>query len=208
LVGWVLDHRLFPGTTSGSLLTLRVWDGWCDPVSVFFIIPILGLDGLWVGNGGSLIDKPVLWFSGLLINNLKWCIFIPVFWLGSFWVWNSGLVNPILWLGVLLIFNLLWRVERWSEVLKKAALLDLFAVLLDDEGVVWVDNQGVELSRLDNSSSRWSGKVLLLVFTSLWVLVVDNEVDLVGVTALVGSEHDNVWRAVGELFLVESLVIS
>jgi hypothetical protein len=50
--------------------------------------------------------------------------------------------------------------------------------------------------------------VLLLIFASLGVFVVDNEVDLVGGTTLVGAEHDDIGRGVGELLLVEGLVIT
>ena len=50
--------------------------------------------------------------------------------------------------------------------------------------------------------------MLLLVLASLWVLVVDDEVDLVGGTALVGTEHDNVGGDVGELILVKSFVVT
>lgn len=74
--------------------------------------------------------------------------------------------------------------------------------------VIGVDNQSVELSGLDNSSGRGSGKMLLLVFSGLRVLVVDNEVDLVGGTALVGTEHDDVGGGVGKLILVESFVVA
>jgi hypothetical protein len=49
--------------------------------------------------------------------------------------------------------------------------------------------------------------VLLLILASLGVLVVDNEVDLVGGTTLIGTEHDNIWGGIGEFFLVKSLVI-
>lgn len=50
--------------------------------------------------------------------------------------------------------------------------------------------------------------MLLLIFTSLGVLVVEDEVDLVGSAALVGAEHDDVRRGVAELILVESLSVS
>jgi hypothetical protein len=65
--------------------------------------------------------------------------------------------------------------------------------------------------------------VLLLVFARLGVLVAEDEVDLwglekfninlarhvylVGSTAFVGTEHDDVGRGVGELFCVKSLVV-
>jgi len=50
--------------------------------------------------------------------------------------------------------------------------------------------------------------MLLLVFAGLGVLVIDNEVDFVSGTTLIGSEHDNVGRCVGEFILVKSLVIA
>ena len=37
---------------------------------------------------------------------------------------------------------------------------------------------------------------------------VENEVDLVGVAALVGTEHDHVGGGIAELLLVESLVLT
>ena len=50
--------------------------------------------------------------------------------------------------------------------------------------------------------------MLFLIFTSLGVLVVDDQVDLVGGATLVGTEHDNVRGDIGELILVESLIIT
>lgn len=83
----------------------------------------------------------------------------------------------------------------------------MLAVLLDNIGVVWVDDESVELSGLGDTSGRWAVQVLLLVFTSLWVLVVDDEVNLVGMAALVWTKHDNIRRGIGEFLLVKSLVI-
>ena len=71
-----------------------------------------------------------------------------------------------------------------------------------------MNDQGVELGSLDNSGGRGRLQVLLLIFASLGVLVVDDQVDLVGGTTLVGTEHDNVGGDVGELILVESLVVT
>lgn len=50
--------------------------------------------------------------------------------------------------------------------------------------------------------------MLFLVDASLWVLVVNNEVDLVGMATLVRTEHDNIRRGVGEFLLMKSLVVS
>lgn len=49
--------------------------------------------------------------------------------------------------------------------------------------------------------------MLLLIFASDGVLVSENEVDLIGGSALVGAEHDDVRRGVGELVGFESCVI-
>ena len=50
--------------------------------------------------------------------------------------------------------------------------------------------------------------MLLLIFTGLRILVVDDQVNLVGGTTLIGTEHDYVGGDVGELVLVESLVVT
>jgi hypothetical protein len=133
---------------------------------------------------------------------------IPILWLRRFWIRNSGLVNPGVWLAVLGIIDFLGWVKGWREILEKVNLLDLLAVQLDDGGVIGVDNQSVELGCLDDSCSWGSCKMLLLILTSLWVLVVDDQVNLVGGTALVGTEHDNVWGSIGEFVLVEGLIVT
>lgn len=50
--------------------------------------------------------------------------------------------------------------------------------------------------------------MLLLVFASLGVLVVEDEVNFVGVATLVRTKHDDVGRGVAELLLVKSLVVT
>lgn len=49
--------------------------------------------------------------------------------------------------------------------------------------------------------------MLLLVLAALWVLVTEDEVDLVGSATLVWTEHDNVRRCVGEFGVCECLVL-
>ncbi|GKT83306.1 hypothetical protein Ct61P_01156 [Colletotrichum tofieldiae] len=199
---------LLEGTTARGLGALGVGDGRGDPVTILLLVPVLGLLGLGVGNGQGLILKPVLGLGGLLINNLEGRVLIPVLGLLGLGVGDAGLVNPVLRLGVLGVVNLLLRVDGGGEVLEKGAGLDLLAVLLDDEGVVGVDNEGVELGGLDDASGGGRGEVLLLVLARLGVLVVEDEVDLVGVAALVRTKHDHVGGGVGELLLVKSLVLT
>ncbi len=61
---------------------------------------------------------------------------------------------------------------------------------------------------LVNASLGRARKMLLLVFASLGVLVVEDEVNFVGVAALVRAEHNDVRRSVAELLLVKRLVVT
>lgn len=204
-LGLLTVGALFMRSVKVSII--RGWEV-LHPISILLIIPILWLDGLWVRNRERLTLKPILGFGGSLIDNLERRILIPILRLGGLWVGDSGLINPGVWLGILRVINLLGGVESWLEVLEKIGLLDLLTIQLNDGSVVGVDDQGVELGGLDNTG-RWGGcQMLLLIFASLWVLVVDDQVDLVGGAALVWSKHNNVWGDVGELILVESLVVA
>jgi len=68
-----------------------------------------------------------------------------------------------------------------------------------------VHDERVELGSLDDLGGGGSAQVLLLVLARLGVLVVEDEVDLVGVAALVGAEHDDVRGRVRELVLMQGL---
>ena len=145
LVGRVFLGWWLPLTAAGDFLTFGVWYHWRNPVTIFLIIPIFGLLGLWIWDHGRLILEPVVGLSGFLINNLKWSVLIPIFGLGSFWVGNFGLVDPVLGLGVLGVVDLLFWVHGWREVLEKIALFARLAVDLDFELVVFVDDKSVEI---------------------------------------------------------------
>ena len=208
LVVGVLLLGLSPGTATGDVGALGVGDSRSDPVAILLVIPVLGLLSLGVGDGGGLVDEPVLGDRSLLIDDLEGGVLIPILGLGSLGVGDAGLVDPVLRLGVVGVVNLLRRVDGRGEVLEEGAALDLNVVLLDSVGVVGVNDEGVELSALDNLGGGGRLEVLLLVLAALGVLVVEDEVNLVGVAALVGAEHDHVGSGVGELLLVESLVVA
>lgn len=123
LIGRVLLRRWLPFTAAGDFLTFGIWYHWWDPVTVFLIIPIFWLLGLWIWDHIRLILEPIVGLSGFLVDDLKWSVLVPVFRLGSFWVGNSGLVDPVLGLCVLGVINFLFWVHRWREVLEKIALL-------------------------------------------------------------------------------------
>ena len=49
--------------------------------------------------------------------------------------------------------------------------------------------------------------MLLLIFAGLGVLVLEDEVDLIGSATLIRTEHNDIGRGVGKLLGVELLVI-
>ena len=199
---WVLHHGLSPRATTGDLGALGVGDSWGNPVTILLIVPVLWLLSLGIGNGGGLVLEPVLGLGGLLVHNFVGGVLIPVLRLLSIRVGNASLINPVFGLRIGRIVNLLGGVDGGLEVSKETARLDLFAVLLDNIGVVRVDNERVEFRGLDDLGSGRGDQVLLLVLASLGILMVENEVDLVSVATLVRAKHDDVWRGVGELLLM------
>lgn len=71
-------HIPLPFATSRGFRTLGIWDGGSNPVTVFLIIPFLGLGGIRIRDGQRLIIKPVFRFLGLLIRDLVRSILVPV----------------------------------------------------------------------------------------------------------------------------------
>ncbi len=65
-----------------------------------------------------------------------------------------------------------------------------------------MNDESVKSSGLDDPGRWCTLEVLLLVLTGLWVLVLEDEVDLVRGTALVGPEHDDIGRCVREFLSV------
>lgn len=226
LISWVSDHWGLPLAASRALLTLGVGDGWGNPVTVFFVIPVLWFDSLRVGNGSWLVIQPVSWLGGLGVDNLEGSIFIPILGLLSFWVRDLLFVNPVGRLGVLLVINFLWRVNWRSKVLKKGAVLEGFSVNADLEGLIWVDDESIQAGELGNLN-RWRGlEVLLLIFAGLGVLVLEDEMNLeielgtmfqevwfngnkylVGSSTSVGTKHNDVGGGIGEFLRMKLLVL-
>lgn len=167
-----------PRAASRNLVTLGVGDSGGDPVTILLVVPILRLLGLGVGDDGRLLVKPVLGLLSLLVNNLVGRILIPVLRLRRLGVSDLGLVNPVLGLLVFGVIDLLGRVDSGREVLKEGAVADRVAVDLDLEGLVGLDNEGVESRRLGDAGRRGALEVLLLVLARLGVLVLEDEVDL------------------------------
>lgn len=50
--------------------------------------------------------------------------------------------------------------------------------------------------------------MLLLIFSRLWVLVVEDKVDFVSVSTLVWAKHDDVGRSIGEFLTMEVFVLA
>ncbi|KAI6761764.1 hypothetical protein HG531_002317 [Fusarium graminearum] len=208
LVVRVALHGLGPGATARGIGTLGVGNSRCNPVTIFLIIPVIGLLSLGVRNGNGLLLEPVLRLGSLLVNDLEGGFLIPVLGLLGLRVRDTGLVNPVLGLLIIGVVNLGGGVDGRGEVLQEAASLDFLVVLLNGIGVVGVDDQSVKLCGLSDLGRRGRLQVLLLILAGLGVLMVENEVNLVGVATLVRTEHDHVGGCVGELLLVKSLVVA
>lgn len=178
LVLRVLLHRGGPGATSGDIGTSGIGDGRSEPVTILLVIPVFGLLGLRIGDGQWLILQPVFRLSGFLVDNLIGSLLIPVFRLGSFGVSDLDFVNPVTRLLVLGVVNLLGGVDSGSKVLQESTVLDVVAVNQDLEGLVGLDDEGVDGGGLLGARDWRAGHVLLLVFTSLGVLVFEDEVNL------------------------------
>ena len=208
LVSGVLLRRLRPGAAAGNVIALGVRNHGWEKVAILLIIPVLRLLGVRIGDLQRLVLKPILRHSSVLVNNIDRSILVPVLRLGGLRVPDAGLVHPVGRLGVLRVVNF----GRWGDwrvkVLKQAARLDLLSILLDGKSVVGIDNERVQLSRLDNLGRGRRAQMFLLVLARLGVLVVEDEVHLVGVAALVWTKHDDVGRRVGKLVLVESGILA
>lgn len=207
LVLGVSLHGGLPGTTARNVVTLGVLDKRRHPVTILLIIPVLGLLSLRVGDLERLVLEPVSGLLGLSVLDLEGSVLVPVGRFSSLGVSNLSLLNPVGGLLVFGVINLGGRVDRGSEVLEERAVLEGSAVNLELESLVGANNESVERGLLADASHGRVLEVLLLVLAGLGVLVAEDEVDLVGGAALVGTEHNDVGRGVGELFGVEGAVI-
>jgi len=187
-----------PRTASRSLFTLGVGDLGRNPVTILLIIPILWLLSFWVRNCESFVLKPVIRFLSFLVWELIWLILIPIFWFSGRWVWNTGKLNPIFGLGVLGIINLLVWVFSRAEVLEKAAILGGLIIDHDFKGIVRLHNEGVKGGELIDLGLGRSLEMLLLVFASLGILVLEDEVNL----------FMSVLRARGEVTVKYTLLVA
>lgn len=130
LVGGVLNLGLRPRATAGSVITGRVRNKGCDPVSVLLVlfksaqvpgysathIPLLGLVGVRVGDHSRFILEPVSRFGGGLVNDHDWSILIPVGGLGRMNVVHELFIDPGLRLEVLgVICTLVWYVRALAN---------------------------------------------------------------------------------------------
>lgn len=167
-----------PRATSGSRFALGVLYGWRDPVTILLVIPLLRLLSLGVGNKLRLVLEPVIGFNGILIRDGVRSIFVPVVWLLGVGIGNLVFVDPVSGLLVLGIVDFGGRVDGRIEFLKKRATRDLLVINEDLEGLVGVDDEGIEHSALVNC---WHGcwlEMLLLVLAGDGVLMAEDEVQL------------------------------
>merc|ERR1712086_595808 len=134
---------------------------------------------------------PVIWLSGLRIGDLGRNVIVAL-WLLVLWVVDLGLIDPVVWLLLIRVADLL----RLKEVpaLLEAAGVNLVHVNLHLVGVVWLDDEGVQV----REGVALATNLLLLV--EVLTLVVEDHVSLLGGRATdVRSEHDVVLGGTLEL---------
>jgi len=102
--------------------------------------------------------------------------------------------------------NFLGWIDRRIEIYQEGARLHLTVIDQDAEGVVWVDNQGVNVGVKVVLGLGGSCEVLL-ANGAIGSLVTEDEMHLVVVTTLVGAEHDGVGRLSLKTFRLEVLRI-
>jgi hypothetical protein len=178
LVIWVILHWCLPFATARSFRAFGVWNLRSNPITIFFIIPVLWLLSLWIRNHGRLVIKPILWFGGLFIRNFEWSILIPIFRLLGLWISDTSFINPVFWLLIFRIINFLGWVDRRGKVLKKTASALFFTINVYGISVVGVDNKCIESGELGGANHWWVVKMLLLVLASLGILVTEDEMNL------------------------------
>jgi len=203
-VGRVFDHGLFPRSTSSGVGTLRVGDHGSNPVTILLIIPVLGLLSLWVRDHGWLILEPVGRLLSILVDNLIRLLLVPVLGLDRLGIGHLGGVDPVRRLGVGWVVNLCIRVDGRGEALQESSIARRNTVDHHLECLVRPDDEGVERCGGSAANDRSVLHVLLLVLSGDRVLVLEDEVHLVGGTALIRTEHDDIGRSVGELVRLES----
>ena len=143
LVRWVALRRALPWPAPRDFFALGIWHAWRDPVAILILIPILGLLRRRVRHHQRLVIQPVGWLLRLVVGTLVRRVLIPVIRLLGLRIGDLGLVNPVRRLCVLRIVDLLGRVEWRVEVFEQRSVLGRFAIDLDLEALVRLDDQRV-----------------------------------------------------------------
>mmetsp|Transcript_9002 Transcript_9002/g.19592 ORF Transcript_9002/g.19592 Transcript_9002/m.19592 type:complete len:371 (-) Transcript_9002:19-1131(-) len=200
LVLRVVDLWSLPLATAGGL-AIRVGHHRRLKVAVLVGVPVVRGRDLGVWDLEGRVVEPRFRLGGLWVGDLPRSLLVPVVGLGGLRVVDLGSVDPISWLAVLRIVNLLRRVHARLEVggREQVCLLDLHVVDQDPHRVVRTDDGCVQVGLANTElRRRRRRKVLLLVLAGDGRLVADDEMHLVGATALVWPEHDRVWGSVGK----------
>ena len=83
-------HWPLPLATPGSIGTLRVGNGWRNPVTILLVIPFFGFLRVRVRDSLRFVIKPTLRFDSILVNNLVRSVVIPIVRLGGNLDRNEG----------------------------------------------------------------------------------------------------------------------
>mmetsp|Transcript_50581 Transcript_50581/g.158024 ORF Transcript_50581/g.158024 Transcript_50581/m.158024 type:complete len:350 (-) Transcript_50581:117-1166(-) len=198
LVGRVADGRALP--LSASYLALRVVNDWGFPVSILLVIPVIRLLGIGIRNTQRLVVVPPTRLLGVSVLDVLRESLIPVSGLAGLGIIHLGFIDPIRRLDVIRVVDLLGRVHRRVHVLEQAALHLALHVHKDLERVVRADDKRVQVSHLVGCTACWRPLgMLLLPLLRHGVLVLKDEVNLVGAPATIRPEHDGVSEVVIKL---------
>jgi len=135
LIIGVTLHGPLPFATT-DFITLGVADDGCQPFTILFVVPFLGLLSFGVGNGVRFIIEPTFRFDGIFIEDLVRSVLIPILGLLGIGISDTALINPVIGLGVLGVIDFLLWVDRRAEVFEEAALSRRVAVDKNLIGVV------------------------------------------------------------------------
>mmetsp|Transcript_50053 Transcript_50053/g.95610 ORF Transcript_50053/g.95610 Transcript_50053/m.95610 type:complete len:294 (-) Transcript_50053:353-1234(-) len=188
---WVGNHGRCPLAAAG--LAGRIVDLGSLPFAVLLLVPVYRHLRLRIINQLWRILLPILGHGGFRVLDLFGGVLVPVVRLHRVRVVNASGVDPVLRLGLGGIIDLCGGVDGRLKILKQATVRTDFAIHQHLVCVVLLQNDGVQVRELVHLQRGRLEQVLLLNFAGLGTLVTKDEVNLVGVPALVRAKHDAVW---------------
>mmetsp|Transcript_959 Transcript_959/g.2191 ORF Transcript_959/g.2191 Transcript_959/m.2191 type:complete len:297 (-) Transcript_959:202-1092(-) len=166
LVFWIVNQFWCPFS-----FVVGVFNHWCLPFTIVFIVPVVGLNGIWLRYFFHTVLVPIV---GLFVLGID----------------NFGIIDPVFGLFDLGILDCLGFVRK-VKILGEITRFHQLSVDKDFESVGGVDNQCIEVCKIIifHANCFLDEKVFVLF------KVVQNDVCFfVGRSAQIGAEHDGIGR--------------